>query len=640
MAQYELNLRDYVRILRKRRTVLIVTTLTILLVSWFYVSRQPVVYEAVTTVKILERQNIAGMLTEWIVYTPADLMESQAKMIKGFPIVKETALRMGMVSEKDPVSKVNLIVSGLQGRINTETIEKTNIIKITVSSSSAKEAMDLANILAETYVDENLLEKKKQASGARQFIEEQLGQLETRLKDGEEQLKNFSEVIKNIKLAEPIQQELVKLEFELSSLLQKYTEKHPRVVQIRDQIRELEEQLKGFSGQELEYARVVREVEVNKKLYFMLKEKLEEARITEAQKVGDVSIVDPAVMPQFPVDANKKLAVVIGGVMGLILGMGLAFLFETLDTSIGTIEDVENLIKLPILGIIPPITVGSEEVKEEKKGVLAKFKRRFFPHVKSEGEEEYVHSFVQHQPSSSIAEAYRNLRTNLKLDSLRKTILVTSSGAREGKSSIVINLCLSLAQKGMKTLLVSTDLRRPIIAKVFGFNKIPGLNELMTKTVILDEALRNISDIMLGNLSLDEIMKAPGIENLWILPSGQLPFNPAEILESDKFMNLMGEFRKRFDVIILDSPPALPITDASLLAPKVDGVVLCYEVGRTAKDALVRTKVQLESSGAKILGIVLNHIASQTETISPYPYYYKYQYKYYKDEDKKRKDAE
>jgi tyrosine-protein kinase Etk/Wzc len=596
-----------------------------------------VFYKASATVKIEERKTIAGLLTEWIVYTPADTMESQAKIIRGYPIMKKVALRLGMIDEDSPLSEVNRAVSRLQGSIEAERIERTNIIRITTTADTAREAMVLANTVAKVYVQENLLEKTKQARHARQFIEEQLSSLENRLEQTEEQLKQFGDEVKHIRLAEPIQKKLVDLEFELGALLQKYTEKHPRVKQIKEQIRDLEEQVRGFSDQELAYARLSREVEVNKKLYAMLKEKLEEARISEAEKVSDISIVDPAVMPSAPVSPNKNLGILIGGMMGLILGVTLAFVRETLDTSIGTIEDVERVVKLPVLGIVPSIA----EKIDKKRGIFFRLTGRVLPAPKKSDEEERLARLIAHyRPKSPATEAFRNIRTNLKLDPSKKTILITSSGPREGKTTIMTNLGVVMAQAGAKTLLVSSDLRRPVLAKTFGIEREPGFNELLTGAVNLDQALRTVADIMLGEMKLDEIIsRPPGLDNVWILPSGSLPFNPAEILESKELTPLLEEFKRRFDVILFDSPPVLPVTDASLLAPKLDCVVIVYEIGRTSRDALLRAKTQLESMGGKISGVILNHTQPQTEAIVPYPYYYHYKYRYYEREGAEKKQV-
>ncbi len=628
MPQYELNLRDYLRIFRKRRLIIIITFLLVTFLSLAYFSKGTVTYQAGATIKIEGRKTIAGLLTEEIMFNPADVMESETKLIKSYPVLKKVASRLGKIDESNSLEQINSAIAAFQARIGS-----TNIIRITATADTAKEAMDLANTVAQVYIEESLLEKAKQARHGRQFIEEQLSSLENRLNESEQSLSKFGDEIKNIKLAEPIQQKLVELEFKLAELLQKYTKKHPQVIQIKEQIKNMEAQIKGFSGQEIEYSRLNREVEVNKKLYAMLKEKLEEARITEAQKVGDVSIVYPAVMPGAPISGDNSLKILIGAMLGLFLGISFAFIVETLDTSIGTIEDVENVVKLLVLGVIPSFESETEQEKE----VFKRFKERFFPKRKTEEGEKSIRLIAHYRPRSSITEAYRNIHTNLKLSASKKTILVTSSNPREGKSSIVCNLGMVMAQVGLKTVLVSTDLRRPVLAKTFGIKRDPGLSELMMGTASLEDVLKNITDIILGEMKFEDIRKTPGIENIWIIPSGHLPANPVELLESKGIVNLIEMLKKQFDVVIFDTPPVLPVTDASILAPKMDCVVIVYEIGRTSREALLRTKVQLESMGAKISGIILNHTKAQTESIFSYSYY-RYKYRYYSKTETEKED--
>jgi len=622
LAQYELNINDYLRIVRKRKLIIIATIVTALIFSLISVSSQKPSYEAVSSVKIEERKTVAGLLTELVSYSPGDVMESAAKIITGYPVMKKVAAKLGLLKENASVEESLQIASELQENISTETVKNTNIIEIKVTGDNPRKVMELANTVAEVYIEENLLDKNKQARTERKFIEEQLANLENKLKDNEESLRSFGNEVKGIRVSPSIQNRLTELEFSLLDLLQKYTEKHPAVRQIKDQIRDLELQLKGFSGQELEYARLTREVEVNKKLYAMLKEKLEESRITEAQKVSDVSIVNPAVLPTAPVGTRKKTGVMLGGLTGIILGFIFAFLRESLDTSIGTIEDVENLLKLPVLGIVPPYSI---EGKEEK-GWWDKYLNVFNLHKHPKVDELYARLIVHHEPQSLMAEAYRAIRTNLKLSSSLKTILVTSASPQEGKSTVVTNLGLAVTQTGLRTLLVSADLRRPSIARTFGLKEDPGLNEVINGAVSLNEAIRSASDIMMGGMNLGKMLETPGMENISILTTGNIPMNPAEILQSKELDNLITSVRSKFDLVLFDAPPVLPITDASELAGKVDGVILVYEVGRTARSALLRTKAQLESSGAKILGVVLNHIKPEIEPSTVYPYYYKYKY--------------
>lgn len=625
MPQYELNISDYLRIIRKRKAIIIFTFVVVTAGSLFYTSKQPSWYEATTTVKIEERKTIAGLLTEWIAYNPGDIMASASRLITGFPVMKKAALRMEMVDENSSQEDVYNAIGQLQGAITAQTVKDTNIIEITARANTAKTAMDLANTVAAVYVEENLLEKNKQASAARKFIEEQLARLDDKLKANEERLRVFGEQVKGIRGSSAIQNKLVELEFELQSLLQRYTRKHPAVKQVEEQIKDLESQLKGFSGQELEYSRLEREVEVSRRLYAMLKEKLEEARITEAQRVSDVSVVDPAVLPGGPAGSQGRMGLILSGLLGLVLGIILAFLFESMDTSIGTIEDVERLTNLPVLGVVPLIANKPQEKKEDNSG-WRKYLYDFLPHRQAKPPEGYVRLIVHYEPKSHITEEYRSIRTNLKLNPSLKTILITSAHPSEGKTGVLTNLGLTIAQTGAKTVLVSSDLRRPTLANTFGIKEEPGFSEVINKSISLEGALRSISDIMLGELKLERIMESPGMENISVLAAGRIPVNPAELLESKETQNVLTELRRKFDVILLDSPPVLPITDATLLASKVDGVVLVYEAGRTARSALLRAKLQLESTGTKILGIILNHIRVKSEISLHPPDYYKYKY--------------
>jgi len=581
-----------------------------------------------------ERKTVAGILTEWVVYNPGDTMETQTKIIKGFPVIKRAALKMGLINKDTPPEKIYEIVGRIQSKIDTKQVGNTNIIKITAVSSDATRAMRLANTVASSYIEENLLEKNKQARTSRKFIEEQLASLEKRMHEVEDKIKNMSKDIKNINIAPDVQSKLTQLTFELASLRQKYTPKHPKVIQLKEQIKQLEGQLKGFSGKELDYARLKRESDVNKKIYAMLRQKLEEVRIAEAEKVPDVSIVDPALLPTTPVNAQSKITVFAGSILGFVVGMVLAFVAESLDTSMGTIEDVESTLGISVLGVVP--SVISDE--DESDSFIKKIKKRFmFRNKKSEEETHYIRLISHYKPTSPVAESFRSIKTNIMVSKLRKTIVVTSAGPQEGKTTIIVNLGIVFAQEGFRTLLISSDLRRPAIAESFGINKKPGLSDIIRGTVRLEDALQGTADIMLGSVNLDNVVRHPGLDHIKIIPAGYSSLNPADILQSKEFEALIKRVRGEFDIVLMDTPPVLPVADVSILAPKVDGIILCYEIGRTSRTALVRAKVQLESVGAKVLGVVLNHTKPQSEALEAYPYYYKYKYygnKKDKDSDK------
>jgi len=634
VPQYELGFRDYWRIIRRRRFVIIFTSLAVFLATIIYLNLQTPIYKAFATVKIEHRKTLAGALMEYIAWAPGNIMVTEARIIESRLIAEEVTRRLELTREDATQEEFNEVVSKVQDNISTERVKDTNLIQIIVLSSDPGKASLIANEAANVYVEHDLERKIKQARQVRQFIEGQLATVEEKLNSSEEELKRLKEEGTVTGIAIPLEGKLVDLKSELSELLVRATEKHPQVWRLREQIQSLEDHLKTLPAGELEFARLTRDVKVNEKLYITLREKFEEVQIAEAEKIGDVSIVDYATTPKFPVRPMKKPGALLGMIVGLMLGFVLAFMVEGLDTSIGTIEDVESLLKLPVLGVIPHVRVEERRpLPWWRRGILS---------PKPTGLDEVKVRFIVHdQPKSPIAEAYRTLRTNLKLAAPeRKTILVTSAGPKEGKTTIMVNLALTAAQMGNRTLLISTDLRRPALYQTFGLKREPGLNEILSGTIGWEKALRSLSDILIGEMGFDEAMKTPGLDNLSIITSGHIPINPSELLGSKEMVTLMEELKAKFDVILLDSPPALPITDAILLAPKVDGVIIVYEIGRTARGALLRTKNQLEGAGAgaKVLGVVLNHIKPETEMYPTYyPHYYRY--RYYGREKEKRKGA-
>ncbi|MDP3143550.1 MAG: polysaccharide biosynthesis tyrosine autokinase, partial [Candidatus Omnitrophota bacterium] len=444
----------------------------------------------------------------------------------------------------------------------------------------------------------------------------------------EDRLRAFKEkeVVSGVALA--LTQRLGQLQADLSTLLSKATEKHPDAVRLKEQIQEAQSSLKQMPTSELEYARLNRDVEINEKLYSMLRERFEEARIAEGSQTSHAVIVNPAVEPKAPIRPNKKFALIVGSIIGIMASLVLAFLSESLDTSIGTIEDVENTLKLPVLAVIPSL---KSEVKEAKTWL----KRGASKKAKESDEQLQVGLVVHLNPMSQMAEAFRILRTNLKLTEQKKSLLFTSAGPREGKSTIMLGLAISLSQMGIKTLAVDCDLRRPSINKMLGIERDVGINEVVSGEVKIDQAIKGLTDIMMGKLGFDDTLKTPGLDNLNVITSGHIAANPSELLSSRKMNEIIEEAKKRYDIVLIDAPPVLSITDAAILAPKTDGVVLVYEMGRTARSALLRAKIQLESVGAKVLGVVLNHISPETYLDSGYyPYYYHYKYKYYKADEK------
>jgi tyrosine-protein kinase Etk/Wzc len=299
--------------------------------------------------------------------------------------------------------------------------------------------------------------------------------------------------------------------------------------------------------------------------------------------------------------------------MGSIIGIVFAFLVEVFDTSMGTIEDVEGLLKVPVLGVIPQLDAEAKKKGRPERNEALKGRMR---------------DLVTHyEPKSQAAESFRALRTNLqflRFELKGKLLLLTSSFVQEGKTLNAVNLALSMAQAGHKVLLIDADLRKPSVHRVFGIAREPGVTDFVLGNYNWREITCSISDIMLGDFEIEHILQTPGLDNLHVVPAGVKPPNPTEILSSERFREFLREAKQSYDFIFIDSPPLLPVADAAEIAPLMDGVFLVYTVGRIGRGVLRRAKSNLDNVEAKVLGVILNRVKPEAG-----PDYFRYHSHYY-----------
>ncbi len=386
----------------------------------------------------------------------------------------------------------------------------------------------------------------------------------------------------------------------------------PRIDALERIVSQYSEELESLPEKSLRLARLMRKRQSDEKIYIMLQEKYQESRITEVGQLGNIRLIDPAIAPKYPVKPRKKLNLVLGMLVGLGLGVGIAFVTEYLDHSVQSIEDVEAM-GVPIVGNIPYIR------PEEGNGMLSRIQIQSDPEAEDINERLVTHL----RPRSPISEAYRTLRTNILFsssDSNRKTLMVTSSGPKEGKSTTVSNLAITFAQMGNKTLLIDADMRRPILHKLFGLEKTTGLTNILVGRADLQDAVR----------------QNPGLPDLDILSCGVIPPNPAELLGSESMRQLLETVKSRYNVILIDTPPSIAVTDASILASLVDGVLLVIRAGETPREAAKRSFEQLYRVNAPLVGAVLNGIQA-SNVYGSYYYYYQYHYYHGDDDSKKRR---
>lgn len=333
-----------------------------------------------------------------------------------------------------------------------------------------------------------------------------------------------------------------------------------------------------------ELSREKKEFEDN---YNILRTRLSSMQMTGnlSSSISNVRGLDRAQLPTQPVSPNMRVNVTVAAIMALVVGIAVIILLVFLDRSIKTVSDATQAAGAPVLGVIPQVTPAELGAKSDDRT-----------------RDMYVHE----NPKSSIAECCRSLRTNILFsaaDRELKTIAVCSANQREGKTTSVIYLGTTMAQSGQRTLLIDSDMRRPRLHKSTNVALTPGL-----------------SNLLIGEADYDSLIKPTEVENLFILPCGPTPPNPAELLLTKRFETVLGELAKRFDRIILDSPPIQPVTDAVVLSKRVDGVVLVVRASKTLREELRRSARMIRDVGGSIVGVIVNELDARDSYYGGYGY--------------------
>jgi capsular exopolysaccharide synthesis family protein len=349
---------------------------------------------------------------------------------------------------------------------------------------------------------------------------------------------------------------------------------------------------------EAEQVRLSATVGTMQRTFDNLQSEYQLARIAESVDGGRVQSIDEATLPTFAVSPNRKRAIIYSALMGLMLGFVVAFGLDRLDDSVKSPDELRDQMELPMLGLIPAIRA--------ERGVR-------------KGADPALGRLITHaDPRSPVAEAYRSLRTNLAFARAQQSpqaIVIASPGPSDGKSTTVANLAITFAQQGQRTLLIDADLRRAVLNKALHVERSPGLTE-----------------VIIGEATFDDVTHETGIPNLSLIASGRFPPNPAELLGSARMQEILHQSKAQFDVVLLDSPPLLAVTDAAVLSTMVDGVVLVIRTERTKRDAVRRALGHIRSVRGRLLGAGLNDVDLRSGVY--YGSYGHYYYSYYGNESR------
>lgn len=364
-----------------------------------------------------------------------------------------------------------------------------------------------------------------------------------------------------------------------------------RISTLDNQLAELRNQTTRFPGLSATEKNLEGRVKSLQKIYDDLQQQYQLSRIEQSVDASTVQPIDMATVPQWPVSPNRKRDVMFAAVIGLMLGMLLAVLLDKLDNSVRSPDELRDQLELPVLGMIPAIRLDGEHQTTSAGAPL----ERLVTHA---------------DPRSPVAEAYRSMRTNLAFARAHqdvRTIVLTSPGPADGKSTTVANLAITFAQQGQRTLLIDADLRRAVLDKTFGVPRSPGLTE-----------------VIIGSVPLVEAVNETQVPNLFVLGSGQFPPNPSELLGSSAMKEVLAAAKEQFDVVLFDTPPLLAVTDAAVLSTQVDGTILVVRMNSTAREAARRALSQLRAVHARVLGALLNDVRHKGAG-----YYGGYGYAYY-----------
>lgn len=572
------------------------------------------------------------------------------------------------------------LIDTFLGSLTVEPERNSRLVRIKYSSKYPELSQQVADAIAHVYIDYNLESKFLATEKARQWLSEQLREFQARLERSEEALNSFARdrgifslekdenlVLKRLedfstalseaeadriekesryrqisqhsvedlppsiggKVVEELKKTWVDLHTEYIRLSGLYKPDYPKMVRLKAQIdavaervrKELEKAVKDaeiaykislererllkdtFERQNelamrmkenaIQYNILKREVDTNKELYNGLLQRMKETGVSQGLETSNIQIVERAVVPEKPSKPKKGLNLLLAMVLGSFMGIGLAFFLEYLDNTVKDPDEIRRLFNLSTLGICPHLRTPSRRKR----------------HKGEEGAtREDLYLISERYPRSPLSEAVRTFRTSLLFSSpghSPKTILITSSNPGEGKTFISSNLGIVLAHSGGKTLLIDGDLRRPDLHKHYSIPASPGLVEYIT-----------------GNAGLEDVIRPTDIKGLFLIPSGPIPPNPPELLDSVELKDAIERFKTTFDFIVFDSAPIMHFADTLNLANKVDGtVIVCYG-GKTARDDLRRLIGLMGGMKAHILGVVLNNMDMDKGSYSYYYYDY------------------
>jgi len=609
VIEKQANIQDYIHVIIRRRGAIL--TFFTVLVSTVLIGtlKQNPVYEATAVIQIEKSsprvtsiQEVApmGVSDDYRAYK--DYYETQYKLLQSSTLMRNVADAIGLNKDVPRKDKQEDPVKKLLKVIRIIPIKNSQLVEIIAESTDPKMSANIANAVAEEYIKYNLKRNISTAGAAAEWLTKEIEEQRQKLTSAELALQKYREanninVLPQVRMggeqaAEQVKAEYAKSQALLDSYAERYTEEHPKMVELRSQINSLRNKIQGMEdvdagSKTMEYRTLERETDNNRRIYETLLSRLKEVDVTSTININNISIVDRAEVPEKPAKPNLILNMVLAVMVGLVMGIALGFFIDYLDMTIKTPKDVREILETRFLGSIPELDGRILETERDR--------------------------FVHLQPTSPISEHFRHLRTEvlslLPEGADLRSIVITSADPQAGKTMTSSNFAIVMSQCGSKILFVDADLRKPQLHKVFNLNKHNGLTEYLT-----------------GAADMNSIVQNTEIADLKVVTSGGNVKNPAELIGSPKMQEFIAEAKRMFDFVIFDSPPVISVTDAIILSGMTDASIQVVRSGKILVPAARNAKEKLINTKAKFLGIVLNAMKAEHSDLGYYQYYKSYRY--------------
>lgn len=604
-----MELKQYLALFRRWTWLLILGLILGALGGYIGSLYQMPAYQAST--RILVARAPQDKTSDMTYLTDQQLTQTYVQLLTTQPVLDAVSLQLGYIVRAE--------------QVHVKPITNTQIIQLTFEDNDPQRASEVANMLVKVLIDRNENLQTGRYAITEENLQAQIKQIQDQIDSLQSQINNASSQAVQDQLTQ-VQSRIAELQGEISSLQQdiasrssvsasstpspedqakavedqtKVAEAQARLAQIQP-VLTLYQQIytnlvvlgqpinSGNTSDGTRLSQLQTTLGLYQQIYINLLNNLETIKLARLQNTPNVVQIEPAAVPVEPVRPRPLMNTILAGILGLMFAIGTAFLIEYLDDTLKTPEDVERALGLSVFGYISHIQYP---VKNEKEVCVIR------------------------QPRSPVAEAFRSIRTNLEFSGVDKplhTILVTSAGPGDGKTTVAVNLAASFAQSGKSVILLDADMRRP---QVHTFFKVP--NHI------------GLSDLFRGNVSFQLMGHEFGnLKDAMVITSGNPPPNPTELLGSQRMDQILNSLKGAAEVVIIDSPPSV-VADAQVLAAKVDGVILIVHPSHTHADAALASVEQMERAGARILGVVLNRIPRNgSHYYGSYRYYASSYYSY------------